>query len=428
MSRKRSLTAAAALVGGLALSLPALAGMQVAGDDDQNLKVGLLFQAHGHLSEDAPAGGWGTDLYVRRLRLMVYGQLSPKINFFVETDNPSYGLDGNLTGNTFIQDAYVEYVISDAFQLDLGFLLIPFVHHSTQGAISLLGLNYHPLVKHPSGSNRVWREPGLMARGILSDGLFEYRLAISDGVRGNATPLAVDADGDGTAESTISADARNAKDLPRVSARVSLSLFDSETGPGVGGMFYDGLYIKKTDAGTVSTKKVLAIGAAFSMQPGHNIAYGAPAPPTAEDPTPLLPMDSEGAYMGIAADVFWDIPLNADKTRSLNGQVNWVMYDFGDRTDANTWYDYTGSGSYSGMGIMAEAGVRFDAIQPVVAFDWYDSTKAATDETGDYLGINGGVNWWIHGHSASLKLVGGAASVSGGDMIPSVTIQSQLLI
>ena len=423
MSWNRVITTAAAVALGLGLSASADAGMKVAGDDNKNLKIGALLQAWAVFNEGSPEGTYAPEFYLRRMRLMVYGQLSPKVNFFVETDNPNFGKGGDWSGNTFIQDAYVEFNLHEAFQVDVGMVLVPFSHNSFQSAASHISLDYQSaLIRYPHGAHKVWRDAGLIFRGLLLDKRIDYRVGIYDGVHGDAGAVAR---GDETFAWTEQADPRNPSDLPRVSARVTVNVFEAEGGGGVGGVFVDGMYLKKTDAGLKTTKKVLAIAGAVDMQPGLNVVWD-DVPTTAGAAREIA---ERGAYMAACGDVFWSIPIGDEAHQSLNGLVAGYYYNYGDRSDGNTWYDTAGVGQYSGVGVSAVAGYRINYVQPVVLVDWFESQGAGADDAlGDYLSINGGLNYYMLGNATTLKLQVGATQVNGGDWAPAAIVQTQLVI
>jgi hypothetical protein len=427
---QRVLAGALALATCIAIGGAAEAAYKI-GDDTKYLKVGGLLQARFDFAENAD-GDWRSDIYVRRMRLMFYGQVTDKVNFFVETDNANFGKGGNLEVDTFIQDAYLELNLSEYFQMDIGMLLSPFSHHGMQGATSLLGMDYHgALVKYPGNSTKVWRDFGLMLRGMISK-WFEWRVAVFKGVRASDTGMEeVAIDEDAGTFYTQNVDPRNHKTLPRIVGRLTFNVFEPEGGAGVGGMFYDGLYIKKTDEGIVSTKKVLSIGGSIDWQGDTNIVF---------DDAPTADQDVRGiaeknSFLAANADVFWDIPLGEAKIMSLNGQVNFYYYNYGDRSDPNAWYNVTGDAkSYTGLGIMGELGFRYDAFQPLFLMDWYNSEGAwdadagANDEDlGDVLGLYGGFNYWMLGHSTNFKVQFGGQKANGGDFGLSAKIQAQLI-
>ena len=82
----------AVFAGVLGSASAAHAGLQVAGDAETYLKFGGLLQAWAAFAASgAPDGeAMSTEFYVRRMRLILYGQLNVKVNFFIETDNPNF--------------------------------------------------------------------------------------------------------------------------------------------------------------------------------------------------------------------------------------------------------------------------------------------------------------------------------------------------
>ncbi|PKN46210.1 MAG: hypothetical protein CVU63_07850, partial [Deltaproteobacteria bacterium HGW-Deltaproteobacteria-20] len=165
--------------------------VQTLGTDDNHVKIGGLLQAWAVSQEDgAPNHGTETDFYVRRIRLMLFGKVSQRVSFFIDTDSPNLGKGGDWSGRMFIQDAYVEYEAHEALQIAGGMLLLPFSHHGMQGATTLLGVDYHTaLLRYPHASNLVWRDAGLMARGMPFGSVLEYRVGLFNGIRGNINPV-----------------------------------------------------------------------------------------------------------------------------------------------------------------------------------------------------------------------------------------------
>ncbi len=412
----KTVLATLAFLGCLAFAEEGHAAYQI-GDGDRYLKIGGLLQAWTAITQDKAPDGDGpeTEFYLRRMRLMVYGQINDKVNFFVETDNPNFGKGGDLSMNTFIQDAYLELNLHRGFQIDIGMLLVPFSHHGMQGATTLLGLDYHgALVRYPLGSHKVWRDFGVIIRGLVLNDLLDYRVGIFNGSHGG---------GD---------DPRNPSDWPRFTGRLTFNIFDAEGGPGAGGFYYDGIYIKDTGKEIVSAKKILSFGASVDWQRELNVTY------SGVDAEGAFIVDDRKDYLAVAGDVFWDIPLGAQKLMSLNGQVNFYYYDHGDRDDVFAYYNtILDARSFTGIGISSEIGFRYDAFQPVVLFDWFRTTESISDtvatalglgdDPGDFMGIYGGFNYWLFAHSTTFKLQVGSAKVNGGDWTLAAILQAQLL-
>ncbi|PYQ00289.1 MAG: hypothetical protein DMF83_28435, partial [Acidobacteria bacterium] len=90
--------------------------------DTVNVKFGMLVQAQADWTQDAATSGYQENLFIRRVRFLVGGQVAPKVTFFFETDNPNLGktVSGtkNISTGFTVQDAYLEWKVTDAFALD----------------------------------------------------------------------------------------------------------------------------------------------------------------------------------------------------------------------------------------------------------------------------------------------------------------------
>lgn len=227
-------------------------------DGSSSIKFGFLVQGRIELNdfvipETAPPDtDTAQDIYLRRARLLIGGQIAPNWTFFIETDSPNIGKgesDGTKTaGDVYLQDWAVTYNHGDAFKLDMGMLLIPFAHNSTQSAASLMPVDYgaFSFLQNTSTDSRIGRDYGVLARGYLANKHFEYRAGVFSGFRGT----------DSTSDF-------------RYVARAVYHVFEPEAG-----LFYSGTNLGK--------KKILSIGAAIDHQ---------------ED------------YQGIAVDAYWDQPI-----------------------------------------------------------------------------------------------------------------------
>lgn len=393
-----ALTVLAALPGNLAR-----AGATIELAPDKSLTIGLLVQPQLRLEqEDAlavppslsasgTAGSLTFDPFVRRTRLLLSGQYTDLIKFFVETDQPNWGRRGDWTPAFFLQDVWVEFNIHRSLQLDVGLLLLPTCHHGAQGAGTLLLVDYHgDLIKLPMTTAKAWRDVGVMARGEFFDGHLEYRAALTNGVQAK---LGWDA------RNPDPAGPLNPGDAPLLSGRLVGNVFESEAGSGVGGFFYDGLYLKQDGDRLISPKRVLSFGASGLAQP--DAVYGGYN-------------GRRSTFLMVAGDLFADYPIG-DGSQAINAQLDLLFYDFG-RGHLDT-----------GRGVLAEVGYRFDRVEPVVGFDWYDAVNA---DDHDLIGLRGGINWWLYGHDANLKFEFGGQRVGDSHAPIRVTalLQAQLAI
>lgn len=264
-----------------------------------------------------------------------------------------------------VQDAFVSFNLHESFNLAAGMILAPFIHQARQSAVSLHTLDYHVPLIKFPKQGHQIWRDMGVEARGIIAGKLDYRIAITNGVPGTAD------------------------DIPRFTGRIAYNIFDPEPG-----FFYGGTYLGK--------KRVLAIGATFDMQPDA-LLFDATGQPTGDDYT----------HYAFGGDLFWDLPLKGD--RRVSGQVAFVYYGNDDNPDA-------------GMGVLADIGYAFGVWEPILAVDWF-KPEGADDLTGQFLGIHAGLNWWVKGHNANIKLDIGlikAAGLEFGDASVVTTLQTQM--
>jgi hypothetical protein len=254
------------------LPLKAHAALEIKSSDGaSSIKFGVLGQFQGETLTTSDGEDTSKDLYLRRFRILVGGNINENLSFFAETDSPNLGKYDSTTkaknaGNVYLQDAYATYTFSNEFMIDAGMMLLPVSHHAGQSAASLVGIDYGPyaFIWSTPTDSRIGRDYGFEARGYLGDNHFEYRAGMFQGVRGI-----------------------NSTNPERFMARAVYYPFQNEPG-----YFYAGSYL--------GARKVLGIGVSFDTQDDYK-AYG--------------------------ADVFFDYPLaNKDV---VTAQVDYTHYDGG---------------------------------------------------------------------------------------------------
>ncbi|MBK8597133.1 MAG: hypothetical protein IPP07_21300 [Holophagales bacterium] len=255
----------------LALFLPAgsvSAQAVIKVNDDVNFKFGLLLQGQADWTQNAVNESYAQNLFLRRARLIVGGQIAKNVTFFFETDSPNLGkvVGGTkVTTGMIVQDAFVSWKLSDAFTLDGGLILTGIAHNSLQSAASLVSIDYGPhsfLFSGPE-QNVVGRDTGFQVRGYPAKKKLEYRVGIWQGNRDAAS--------------------RNAL---RTTARLQYNFLEADTG-----FFYTGSSLGK--------KKIFAIGGGVDVQKD---------------------------YKSYALDAYVDHPVGAG---AVSGQVDWIRYDGG---------------------------------------------------------------------------------------------------
>ena len=254
----------------------------VSSDGKSSIQFGFLAQPQAEWLTTADGTDTAQNLYLRRLRLITGGKVNEKFSFFIETDSPNLG-KGASTGkkaeaNIYLQDVILTYAFRGEIQLDAGMLLVPVSHNSTQGATTLLAIDYggYSFLASEPTTSCVGRDYGVQARGYALGRHVEYRLGVFQGFR------------DVTATSPF-----------RYAGRAVWYPFEAETG-----FFYSGT--------NLGTKRILAIGTSF---------------------------DHQSDYAAAAFDVYWDWKIRADD--GVTAQFDYLHYDGGQTVqqlpDEGTW-------------------------------------------------------------------------------------------
>jgi len=273
---KRSWRPSSMRAAGIALSaffvLAAAASAQLAiksADDSMSIKFGVLVQPQADWAQSAETGGYAQNLFVRRFRLLVGGQIMPGLTFFAETDNPNLGktVSGAKTTSGFIvQDAYLEFRKTDAIFLDAGLILVPFCRNCLNSAATLMAVDYgtYAFVESAATQSVAGRDTGFQLRGYLAGDRLEYRAAAEQGSRNAGSTNAF-----------------------RFTGRVQYNFLDVEKVA----FFYPGTSFGK--------KKILAIGGGY---------------------------DTQRDYRAWAADAYFDCPVGGN---SVTAEADFIRWDGG---------------------------------------------------------------------------------------------------
>ncbi len=306
------------------------------------LNVNVLFQPQMVMAKDAaPVGDAGTDFFLRRVRLLVFGNVTKQLSFFIETDQPNLGRDGNWSVPIFIQDAFASYEFRDKLWVDAGMILAPFSHHGLQGALALNTVDYHStLLRYPTTVGRIWRDAGVQVRGFA--GPLHFRAGLFNGAEGVA--------------GTNGGPAANPDDLPRAVGTVRYHVLGKEEA-----FFLSGIYFAE--------QPIVTVGVSADYQPRAVLSEGR----------------SRDAF-ALAADVFVDWPMGADQE---------VVF----QASAYHW-GQGGDNANSGTGFFAEAGYRLGVVEPVVSAEFFNAQLRGAD----LLALRPGVNLWFQKHTFNLKV------------------------
>lgn len=341
---------------------------------------------------------WASNFAPKRMRMIFNGQVAPNVTFFVDTDIIA-NVDINDKADkeryfTFLQDAYINYKFGEELQVAAGMILLPFMHHNRQSAVSLLGVNYNTAAVNIPEST-VWRDYGVEFRGLLANKMIDYRIGLFDGIERSAGTLADDSDN------------INNNGLPRVTGRIQVNLKDAEDG-----FFYSENYLGK--------KTILSFGAGVDYMKDARIVDG-----TQED------------YLAWTVDVIVDYPISPDMVLAF--QAAYVNI----KNRPGTFSSISGT-TIPGLtmpekeyGYFAQIGLLLNNTwQPVIKYaSWnYQEAFGTEDVTVSYLTF--GLNYFINGHNANIKLeyqmpIGEVVSGTDLDELPNqrqVTLQAQIFI
>ena len=348
-------------------------------DGKSSLKLGVLLQPQFSAVGDVNLDSHTLNLFVRRARILVGGNLFGSLEYFIDTDFAdmmkssstssasgmppvtTYSTTKNTPGMN-VQDAFITVkVAEDAFKVDAGYMLPPMAHNAVQGAGTLYSWDYFAYRFQHSGAfgttaNPVGRDAGLQLRGLVLENHLEYRVGLFQGLRDAQTTTTV-----------------HGNNMFRATGRVQVNVFEPETG-----FFYAGSYL--------GAKSILSIGGAFDIQ---------------DD------------YKYFAGDVFADVPVGPGV---VTAQLNVAKWDGGDFL---TLAEVTA--------IMAEAGFHFTELKlsPIVRFETLNFAEDTPDQTR--LGV--GLAWWPYAHNFNLKAFYTNLSVDDADHAANLfNVQAQLYV
>jgi hypothetical protein len=336
--------------------VPAPAPFKFESPGGSSLKVGLLLQPRFQMAGSNTLDSNSYNLYIRRTRVLLGGELFGVIDYFFETDYANLNLASSETGikstpGMNIQDAFATaHPFGNAVKLDVGYMLPPLAHNAIQGAGTLLSWDYFANSFNSTAStamgssgNPVGRDTGVQLRGLVLDGRLEYRAGLFQGFRNPASMTDV-----------------GSRNFFRFAGRLQVNLLDPETG-----FFYAGTYLGK--------KRILSLGGSIDLQ---------------------------DAYHYYAGDLFADLPVGPDGV--FTAQVN---------------FNHMSAGSFIPLhkqeAIMAEVGYTFLGlgISPILRFEevWDQSLSPSAHQAA----YSGGLAWWPYGFASNVKLFYSQVRVSG---------------
>ena len=172
----------------LAMAAPAFAwSPKLEVNEDVWMKIGFLGQMQFEAVEDGSGNNdkWSNDFFARRVRILGMGSVHKNVKFFFDTDVPNSGKNDGTSSELVWNDGFIDLQFMPEFNVAFGRILVPFSVENKASAAATLGIDYNlRATKVPTLIDRAfWRDDGIEVRGILADGLIDYRVGLFRGER-----------------------------------------------------------------------------------------------------------------------------------------------------------------------------------------------------------------------------------------------------
>ncbi len=318
-------------------------------DDDTWIQLGFLGQFRfetGQNKAGVNEDHWNYEFYTRRARIMGLGSVHENVRFFFSTDVPNTGGE-NVANSMVWNDGFVDFQIMPELKIAFGRILVPFSVENQASAAALLGIDYNlGLLKTPTFVDRAfWRDDGFEVRGILFEGLIDYRLGVFRGVRDFE---------------------QNPRFEPRTTGMVLVNLQDAQPG-----WFYN--------PNSLGSLDVISFGAGFDRVPRSGRNFD----------------DS----LALSAFALIEQGIAGGRLNALIGYYNW---------DGPAWGGgFEGHTLGAQLGFLIPGEVLTGRLQPVVRFQRQDDTRDPEDGGGAGLTLNTvnlGLNYYLKGQAVNFKV------------------------
>jgi len=314
------------------------------------LQTQVLFNQNGTPDGQNPS----MDIFVRRSRLLVNGDISQNFTYLLQIDNPNFGKYGNYNGRAIVQDAWIGWAPTgitgnNVVYIDAGILLVPISHHLLESTTNFVTADVHTdSFRFPGNSFPNLRETGVQVRGWALDKHIGWRGGIYEG-----------------GYAPISNPRLTPKRYPEFAYFINFDLIGSEEG----GWLY-GAYKWGKDP-------ILSIG--------HSTIY-----------------QSQALTNSLGS-------LTDQLLQSADVYLNWPMGDSELVVEVTGYRNANGSANANtGKGFDADVGYRFGPIAPYVSYSYFqaddcDSALVGTDattcaaaiETANSRNIKAGLNFFF---------------------------------
>src|SRR5712671_2478673 len=153
------------------------------------LNVSVQVQTEAMVTENGTPNGQDPsyDIFVRRTRLLVNGDISQNFTYLFQIDNANFGKFGNFQGRAIVQDAWIGWAPTgitggNVLYIDAGLLLIPISRHLLESTTNFITADVHSdefrFSANPFPANR---ETGIQVRGWWFDKKIGFRGGVYEG-------------------------------------------------------------------------------------------------------------------------------------------------------------------------------------------------------------------------------------------------------
>jgi hypothetical protein len=328
MKGLRNLLAAGALLLAPAAALATKVPLPIEGatlNITPHIQTQMMFTENG-----TPDGtGWATDVFARRTRLYVNGDINKNFQYYFLLDNPNFGKFGNYTSRLIVQDAFASWsplgnTGGTVLFVEGGLQFVPFNRETFTGIGNKITIEGHvDLSRGFTGAfYPASRSIGLQVRGWALDKKIGFRGGVFEGQRPSSSgPTA------------------NPMSRPLLAGFVQFNILGTQEGAYV----YQSIYFTKEPLLSIS------VGGAYQSQA-------------------LVVPKGVTDQKGLIGMLFFDYPLSEDM--EVVAQFEPALYG-------------NGSGSRdTGFGWGADLGFRYKWIKPYVSLEKFTSDDCPSDLTG----------------------------------------------
>src|SRR6266446_4600934 len=306
------------------------------------LNVSVQVQTEAMITENGTPSGQDTayDIFVRRTRILVNGDISQNFSYLFQIDNANFGKFGNFGGRAIVQDAWIGWAPTgitggNVLYIDAGLLLIPISHHLLESTTNFITADVHTdEFRFPGNGFQGLRETGIQVRGWWLDKKIGFRGGVYEGY---SPALQI-----GTAQCTATgAGCITPKRYPQFAGFVNFDIIGSEEG----GWLYGAYKWGKDPILSVGVSGIYQADAIRNA--GINTGVGTAQAPNLANQR----LASADVYLNFPQSELAELVVEATGYLNGNGTGN-----------ANT-----------GKGFFVDVGYRFDLVAPYASFSYFQA-------------------------------------------------------